>query len=1314
MEHDGMDDSMGDDPCGEILRHFRRSQAPEHRHLCAIAMAISEILKEQSLPASPTACFAAAMSSLERQINTTPRDLAVTTAIVTFLSRVIDRVPPPVLRSKSEKTLQLLLQVLNADSSVAGTVKPTLNCVRTVVTASDLSSWLPLAKPFSIALKYCVDQKPKVRKCAQKCVSQMLMGFQRHPVFTAASDAVVSLFESMLKAVIGPALGQTQEKVKVAPGTAGAVEVLHMLGALQLMLPVISGKAVGRILPVLADLIQLRQKLLTRRILDTMQELAVSPTSEIPVNEFANALGTLASYFSTSGKKDVDEVPVATRLIQSGFERLHTLEPSVSASKLPSVFASIAGLLAAEREEIVYGAADCLRNLVLSCVDESLVQQGVSRLQQPGAHGPPSPVEKICVTAESLLGYQYSTAWDMALPAVSALFDALGPASYQLMRGTVKTLGELQRLPDEDMTCRKQLHKALGAAVAAMGPEQFLNILPLDMDNADLASSRIWLLPILKQYTIGARLGFFADHLLPLASRLRAREQKLIGEGKPVAAKNCEACVESLWALLPSVCNYPVDTATAFGRIAKTLGDALNKETGLRGLICSALRTLILQNRMARGDQLEGKDELKTVEELSSLDSSSVLDAKARVKEFYTPDAASASLSAIAGYSRNFLPLLFNVFLAQPSEKRGDLQATIASIASISDPQTVKNFFIAIMKKLLQATKEAGKPKDKQDSMQVDSGNAEETPTSRRCVFMDLALSLVRGLDEEALSMLYESAVPALQDKEGLVQKKAYKILASICKEKPDFLSRKSEDILGALLRSVDVCHASARRHRLDSLRYIIIHYTKVATLPLNSGFYVLQAGPSYEQKKDQIIATLISEIILATKEANKKTRNGAYDLLIAIGHAMEGLDDDKSSFMRFHNMILGCLAGTTPHMISAAVASLARLIYEFSSDLCHTIPQLLPSALLLLKSRNREIIKSVLGLVKVVIARLSAADLEPHLSSMVQGLMLWSDDSKNRFKAKVREIIERLVRRCGMTSVEKVMPPEHMKLLTSIRKKKEQAERKKQGTMDENDDAKSTKSRATTARRSAWDHTDIFSDDDDDGSEEDYQSTGAPTMAKTGSMAKTTNTSRSKKLRKSSKRLPEDFMDTGDEPLDLLDVKRTREALSSVSRKRKEDDEDEPQFASDGRLIIDENGDKKRKRSRDDSDDEADTKSRGGKSFGGKSDASMGKTSTKHGRPVKDSHGRKKAKGSWSYAGDDYVNRKAKGDIKKEGKHDPYAYWPLDPKMLNRRQAKRRTAREGMASVFKAGSKTKGGKASKPSISRKNKAHKGAKPKGK
>ena len=65
-------------------------------------------------------------------------------------------------------------------------------------------------------------------------------------------------------------------------------------------------------------------------------------------------------------------------------------------------------------------------------------------------------------------------------------------------------------------------------------------------------------------------------------------------------------------------------------------------------------------------------------------------------------------------------------------------------------------------------------------------------------------------------------------------------------------------------------------------------------------------------------------------------------------------------------NMVLAGLIGATPHMISASIMALARLLYEFSSHLQVAAPQLLPVVLSLFRSKAREIIKSVLGFVKV------------------------------------------------------------------------------------------------------------------------------------------------------------------------------------------------------------------------------------------------------------------------------------------------------------------------------------------------------------
>lgn len=57
-------------------------------------------------------------------------------------------------------------------------------------------------------------------------------------------------------------------------------------------------------------------------------------------------------------------------------------------------------------------------------------------------------------------------------------------------------------------------------------------------------------------------------------------------------------------------------------------------------------------------------------------------------------------------------------------------------------------------------------------------------------------------------------------------------------------------------------------------------------------------------------------------------------------------------------------------HQISASVMALARLLYEFAPSLAGLVPQLLPAVLLLLRSKAREVIKSVLGFVKVGICR--------------------------------------------------------------------------------------------------------------------------------------------------------------------------------------------------------------------------------------------------------------------------------------------------------------------------------------------------------
>lgn len=426
--------------------------------------------------------------------------------------------------------------------------------------------------------------------------------------------------------------------------------------------------------------------------------------------------------------------------------------------------------------------------------------------------------------------------------------------------------------------------------------------------------------------------------------------------------------------------------------------------------------------------------------------------------------------------------------------------------------------------------------------------------------------------------------------------------------------------------------------------------------------------------RKREIISSFITEILLALKEANKKTRNRAYDLLIEIARACEnaGNDEGKEGLHQFFGMVAGGLAaGQTPYAISAVVTGLARLTYEFS-ELIGVAYKLLPQTFLLMQRNNREIVKANLGFVKALVAKSKADILHEHLTGVVEGLLSWQSDTKNSFKAKVKSLIEILVKKCGLDAVKAVMPEEHMKLLTNIRKINERKMRKAKSSED--GDAMSMASGAT--RQSRWNHTQMFSDfgsDDESDGPFSTQHT-ATSRSRTESKAST----RLSRRRQGDKKLLDKFIDhsTGD-PLDLLDQKTVRLALKSAAgKKRAAPDDDDEKFEVDpeGRIIVREEREKWKKKPAPRDDEEADGKS------------SVRSQSIKK---------RRTSGSGWAYTGHEYTSKRASGDLKKKDKMEPYAYWPLDRKLLNRRSDRKASARKGMSSVMKITKKLEGKSAS-------------------
>lgn len=115
---------------------------------------------------------------------------------------------------------------------------------------------------------------------------------------------------------------------------------------------------------------------------------------------------------------------------------------------------------------------------------------------------------------------------------------------------------------------------------------------------------------------------------------------------------------------------------------------------------------------------------------------------------------------------------------------------------------------------------------------------------------------------------------------------------------------------------------------------------------------------------------------------------------------------------------------------------------------------EIFTTLLVFLTSTNREIVKSILGFVKLAIHTLPVDLIRPHLNELVPGLLTWSHDHKNHFKAKVRHIFERMLRRFTWDEIYSCASGEDAaKVLVNIKKRKERAKRKKNSRTEERDD---------------------------------------------------------------------------------------------------------------------------------------------------------------------------------------------------------------------------------------------------------------------
>jgi len=910
---------------------------------------------------------------------------------------------------------------------------------------------------------------------------------------------------------------------------------------------------------------------------------------------------------------------------------------------------------------------------------------------------------------EGALQIGHRSAWGSILPGGYAAFlAALASASLALrgggdadlessthtwMKTLVSSLLRLREDVEKDGTARSAVEYAASAVARGVGLELFLTLVDFVDDDdtgvkraktiagsttgGGIRDDRAWLLPIMKHsFSVTAshssayictgagaaststptstRLSYFQGRVLQLARRCDAAS----ASGQRTAAEESiqKSRAIEVWSLFPSFCVCPEDMKESFAALAKTLARALGdhgRYPKLVPIICVGLKTLAVgvMERAEAASSLRAKEDLdvlsvtstkllptlfKLVEALNQAPSPTKKSG-GKDDDMETDDAPSSEKQQAVSQ--------------QNTQRVEAVIEAIGQLAQCCPRDFLQTLFKKVVQRLLVATTDAAAEEASKDK---DEKNA---TALRMCSLLGLGQALVASgsLDDASLSLLYRAVRPLVRTDEHdpRAQKKAYKVLAEICERHKDFATsdERLAEMVELMVDSIVTCQVSARNMRLKCMKFIV------------------EGMDSSNEEHMVIIPKIMGEVLLCLKDSNGKTREAAYQLLLSMATARDDMTD-------FFKIVLAALGAQTPHMRSAAVMALSRLIFEYSRDdytVQSLIPSLLTTASVLFDDQSREVTKSVIGFIRVCVAAMTRDQLEPILPEVVGGILKYNK-GRGRFRAKIKIILKKLVRTYGYDAINPHIPEKDARLMTHMRKVSERAQRRKAtGVKD-----------GQSVANNFEDMMESDEEDSDDGRTFMTGVTGFTKMTATsGKGAKSAAMERSLKAKsvrsgaqstataKSAGGGPRIRAENG-EVLDMLDASRMARSVRFADERKygddssDDDDDDEAvEFNDQGKMVISEGMPRIGNIGLDDhdeGDDEENLELKAGGKRRRVSKFEAVKLAKADGESK--SQKRKKRKDTQKSLGSAYKAKNAGGDLQKKGQqYEPYAYVPLNAK---------------------------------------------------
>ncbi|KAF8070663.1 armadillo-type protein [Lyophyllum atratum] len=1075
------------------IRPHTSSSLSHQKTPAILLIALESTFKEQHTDASSTAYFAALLTTLEGTIQKQKQgtdETAVLHAELYLLALIAPFVPTLVIRTNLNTVLSLTGPLFPSLKEHAPALRSQLSLYHVVFQCLEHSQLETQGIRQAFASILQLCIDPRPK--VRKKAADVVKDVLATPPAPLARHPYSERVAEWVKSALSDVGAGPLSKSKSRASDATPETALYIVAFLRPVLAKLPPSSIPAIANLLLTLPRLGNPYLSQSAYSLLSDLFSLPSEDGTHvgDQLSDVLNVVLS--SPPSRSDTILSPAWVQVLGNAFSVYRATDTDEHAREFGKVWKTIWSFLESSDASTRKASAQSL-DVLCRCFTPALISAALRDKESKS-----TLLKLINQTMKALDSLAYAQCYAPA---------AICPES--LLLPLIEHIGELRI--QKGFEHKEAADATLATAMRILGPEVLLRVLPLNLEPSDRQAGReprAYLLPLLSQ-PHPSGMSHFVSYFVPLSERMFDLQLTAEAEDRSSEAKVWSVLVAQIWSGFVGYCHGTPDLKESLTpSFSQLLSQLLYGQPELRPAVLKALKVMVESNVSLAAPK----------------------DGQAPSLDAISASQAADNIAVLRAQAESWLAVFFNVFGSVSRDARGMIGDVINVWASIAGEQEITKAYSKVVDLFKNNLALAAKAPP-QHGGQNNSGSVTATT-------QDILILLLPYLSSADATALFNICLTAevLGGKDNGVQKRGYKILTKLAESQKVALD--AEPIIRQLDELSDGLAAAAKKDRFNLLTLLI---------------------PRIPSSAMHIIPSLIPEA----------ARMAAFELVLAMGRKMneggvvkrnliDGMDEDgaadaAANVEEFLTMVAGGLAAS-PHMISATVTAISRLVFEFKdviSEKMHT--EIFTTLLVFLSSANREIVKSILGFVKLAIHTLPTDIIRPHLKELVPALLTWSHDHKNHFKAKVRHIFERMLRRFGWEEVYSCAGEEEAaKVLVNIKKRKERAKRKKNTQAEdgeEDEEAPATKPATGDAFEDVLYGSESELDDTDD--EAPIQASKHP----------------KKKMQEHGARLRMD----DDEPMDLLSGAASR--ITNASNRRRKPGQDASRFKTDeetGKMIID------------------------------------------------------------------------------------------------------------------------------------------------